>query len=499
MLFVSSWAVAEPPVETVAPVTETAATVTGPAVLHEYLAKADESFAWSIRRRGKYDDISFVELSVTSQTWQGIAWRHQLFLLIPEGIAPDIHRALFVIEGGSWKPSLAEPPKEGEDLPGEAPIFAALAREAKTPVAIMLQVPFQPMFEGRREDALIALTFQKFLQTGKRDWPLLLPMVKAAQRGMDATQEVLKQEFDRKIDTFTVTGASKRGWTTWLTGANDPRANVICPMVIDMLNIRPQMVHQVEAWGDYSEQIDDYTELQLQQKLASPEGEKLRTVIDPYEYRADLGQEKLIVLATNDAYWPLDALNLYWDGLTGPKRILYVPNNGHGITDFPRVFGSVVAMHYAANGDAKLPRLTWSFTDGKTPCFASGETTSASEATTPKPQEPPTDRPVKTSATEEAVAKQGVGVTLSSDITPRRVRVWSTTSPTQDFRPARWSSEDVEAGADGSFTLHQEPDGTKYRAFFLEAEYPGGAYPMRFCTNLRIVPPTTLPTKPAPK
>ena len=38
------------------------------------------------------------------------------------------------------------------------------------------QVPFQPMFDGLKEDDLIAHTFVEFARPGDASWPLLLPM-----------------------------------------------------------------------------------------------------------------------------------------------------------------------------------------------------------------------------------------------------------------------------------------------------------------------------------
>src|SRR5690606_14304529 len=127
------------------------------------------------------------------------------------------------------------------------------AEAIEAPVAVLRQVPFQPIFE-RREDALIAYTFDQYLRTGDGEWPLLLPMVKSATRAMDAVQDIVKKRWSASPESFTVAGASKRGWTAWLTAATDPRVMAVAPMVIDVLNMRAQMDHQRATWGEFSEE-----------------------------------------------------------------------------------------------------------------------------------------------------------------------------------------------------------------------------------------------------
>src|SRR5256885_11934334 len=143
-------------------------------------------------------------------------------MLRPRRLAMPATQAVLFVDGGSW-----EPEYDGtatHSVPRVAKEFVRLANALHAPVVIVRQVPFEPLFGGRREDALIAYTFDQYLQTGEPDWPLLLPMVKSASRAMDAVQRLAREQWGLAIARFTVTGASKRGWTSWLTPAGDPPA-----------------------------------------------------------------------------------------------------------------------------------------------------------------------------------------------------------------------------------------------------------------------------------
>ena len=87
-------------------------------------------------------------------------------------------------------------------------------------------------------------------------------MTKTAYKAMDAVQEFAARQLDRQVNRFLVSGASKRGWTTWLTGAlQDPRVEAIAPMVIEMLNMPASLDYQKQVYGEYSEEINDYVKL----------------------------------------------------------------------------------------------------------------------------------------------------------------------------------------------------------------------------------------------
>ncbi len=73
------------------------------------------------------------------------------------------------------------------------------------------------------------------------------------------------------------------------------------------------------------------------EKTETPEGTKLWKMVDPFTYRDRLTKPKLLINGTNDRYWTLDALDLYWNELKGPKYLVELPNAGHGLDNQPRL------------------------------------------------------------------------------------------------------------------------------------------------------------------
>lgn len=419
--------------------------------LASYVHAPDKSLEWHEVDSGTVGNVEYVEYLLTSQTWRGIDWKHQLFVLRPANMARDERHALLFVHGGRWKPEY-----EGErgrtQLPSEALLFARLAEQIGAPVGILRQVPFAPMFD-RTEDALIAYTFDQYLKTGEKDWPLLLPMVKSTVRAMDAMQGIVRERWGASIESFTVSGASKRGWTAWLAAAVDKRVMAVAPMVIDVLNMRAQMDHQKETWGEVSEEIRDYAALDLPTRLKTERGQELLSMVDPFSYRQRLTRPKMILLSTNDRYWPLDALNLYWSELPSPKQVLYVPNQGHGLRDAERVIGSVSAVHRYAAAGKPMPETTWSFASS------------------------PAELKVQVKADREA----------------RKVLVWSAQSPTKDFREAQWTARQCtktnEKGLEG-YACSAARGAEGYTAVFAETSFQDeGKVPFSTSTTICIAGP----------
>ncbi|GMV96707.1 MAG: hypothetical protein AMXMBFR83_10690 [Phycisphaerae bacterium] len=259
-------------------------------------------------------------------------------------------------------------------------------------------------------------------------------------------QAVARDDWKVEVPHFVVTGASKRGWTTYLTSVVDPRVQALAPMVFDTLSMNAQMKYQVESYGQYSEQIKDYTEARLQDHLDTPPGRKLVALVDPYAYLDKLTQPKFILLGTNDRYWTLDALNLYWPDLKGEKYVFYVPNSGHGLTDRKRVAANIAALVLRAAGKLELPRPEWSFKE----------------------------------------SDQGLTLTIASKVKPAGVVAWTTTARTRDFRKSQWSSQKLEAGSD-TYTLTVPRPKSGFAAGFGELSYEIDGHPVYLSTTIRII------------
>ena len=425
--------------------------------LDRYVSQPDASYALHTIQSGQFDGADFLEAILTSQTWRGILWKHQLFLVRPRELDMPCTQALLFIDGGSWEPEYDS--TSAHPLPRAAAVFVRLANALRTPLAIVRQVPFEPLFDGRSEDALIAYTFERYLDTGDPEWPLLLPMVKSATRAMDAVQQLARQRWGLSIARFTVSGASKRGWTSWLTAAVDPRVASVAPMVIDMLNMKAQLQLQRQTFGGLSEQIREYEQIHFPERIDSPTGRELVSMVDPYSYRDRLTQPKLILLGTNDPYWPLDALNVYWSALPEQKRVLYLPNQTHDLRDVDRLIGSLAALHrYSARGKP-LPQVSATLTQ----------------------------------------QNGRLELAVHTDARPERVLAWSARSATRDFRHARWSSQECRRSGD-AYECEGPMAGDAPTALYAEAVFHDRGEP-RFSLSTTVyisgVPPATL-TSPAP-
>ena len=402
--------------------------VTPENALQSYLDNGDQSFKWDVQDSTAAEGAKIYRLDLTSQTWRDTVWNHELTVIVPDSLKQT--DALLFITGGSVD-------KEGQPNfhKWEESLIVSLSEIAKVNkaiVSIIWQVPNQPRYGGKTEDELISMTLHNFQNDSDYTWPLLFPMTKSAIRAMDAVQEFSAQKKNQLVNQFVISGASKRGWTTWLTGAHDKRVKAIAPMVIDMLNWPLNLEYHKVTWGDYSIQIEDYVKLGIVQRSNTPEGKKVARMVDPYSYRQALTMPKMIFMGTNDEYWPVDAVKNYIDSIPGDNHICYTPNAGHDQGDKKTALGTLSAFFGTVITGQQVPKCQYSV------ATENGKTT----------------------------------VTLNADAALLTdAIVWSATSADREFRDKTWTSTSLGKSGVESFTYETPVPATGYHAFYIDLKY----------------------------
>lgn len=415
--------------------------ITPQTALKAYLGNQDKSYQWQLKDSVNLGTVKAYHLLLTSQKWREYTWRHQLTVMVPANVQYD--GALLFITGGSNKDE--QPNWSKEDrlwIP-----LAGIADKNKGIVALLKQVPNQPLYGNMTEDELISHTLHQFKQSKDYTWPLLFPMVKSAVKAMDAVQEFSTQKVKKTVNNFVITGASKRGWTTWLSAAiDDKRVKAIAPMVIDMLNMPATLNYQFQTYGEYSVQIEDYVKLGIPQNTDTEEGKAITAMIDPFSYRNKLSVPKMIFIGTNDEYWTVDAIKHYYDQIPGKNMIHYVPNVGHNLGDGKQAFEALSAFFGLNIANKELPHFTWAVNSNQS----------------------------------------GVELTVNAptqDLT--QATLWYTTSSDRDFRNNLWLSKNIKLSPESGIKVPIPYPTKGYQAFYLDLRYkdPNGG---TFTSSTRV-------------
>ncbi len=418
--------------------------------LDRYVAQPDPAYHWSVAKTLPGAGYTATRLEMTSQNWRTPAevsrteWKHWVTVIRPEKVSSDT--ALLMITGGdNVKPA-----------PDKVDAFlASVATRTETVVVELRMVPNQPLsFFGesrqRVEDAIIAFTWEKYLETGDERWPLQLPMTKSAVRAMDAATEFMATK-DTKLARWVVCGGSKRGWTTWLTAIEDPRVVAIMPVVIDVLNVEKSFKHHWRVYGAWADAVHDYVEHGTMNWMDTVQYQNLMKIVDPYAYLARLTMPKFMVNSAGDQFFIPDSSQFYFNDLKGEKYVRYVPNSDHGVTKNTDAGESIASYYESIVKGWKRPEFSW------------------------------------------ALAKDGTIMVNAKD-KPAAVKYWHATNPAaRDFRlekigPA-YTATDVAASAPGVYKVKVAKPEKGYTAGFVELTFamPNGKE-WKFTTGVKVMP-----------
>ncbi len=422
--------------------------------LDDYVAAPDENYHYSVANTITSRGYTAYVLEMTSQSWRSASevdrtvWQHWLTIIKPDKAAGG--KAMLWITGGN---------NEGAAPAKADQILVGIALGSNSVVAELQMVPNQPLVfpdggRPRYEDAIIAYTFDKYLTTGDETWPLLLPMAKSAVRAMDTIQNHLSSldSGALNIEEFVVSGASKRGWTTWLTAAVDERVIAIVPVVIDVLNMDDQMEHHFSAYGFYADAIEDYGQMNIFDRLDTSEGQALRAFVDPYEYRSRYSMPKYMINSTGDQFFLPDSSKFYFHELHGEKYLRYVPNTDHGLGDSDADKSLLVFYQSVLSGSPR-PEFSWTIRDDDS-------------------------------------------IEVKTATTPVEVKLWQASNQNaRDFRLETigpvWKSSTLSEHAAGIYIAEVDKPEQGWTAFFVELIFESGlSEPYKFTTQVHVVPET---------
>ena len=416
--------------------------------LDRYVAAPDTAYKYELVASTEGKGYTAYILDMTSQAWRTSAevdrplWRHWVTIVKPDQVKGTT--GFLYITGGN---------NNGQPPPRPDGMLSAIALNTKTVVAEVRMVPNQPLrfpgdTKGRVEDEIIAYTWDKYLRTGDDNWPLRLPMTKAAVRAMDSVTSFCKSK-GVDVSRFVVAGASKRGWTTWTTAAVDKRVVALAPIVIDLLNIRPSFEHHWRVYGFWAPAIKDYEHLGIMNWSRHPRYAELMKIVEPYEYRDRLTMPKFLINATGDQFFLPDSAQFYWKDLKGEKHIRYVPNADHSLRKTDAIDSLIAWYSTVVNGEAR-PLVDWEMRNDGT-------------------------------------------IRMKTSVKPTSVKLWQVTNPNaRDFRLETigpvWKESAVEAKSENLYEARAQSPPSGFTAYFLEAKFGDRRPSLTFTSGVKVTP-----------
>ncbi|WP_118987750.1 PhoPQ-activated pathogenicity-related family protein [Photorhabdus sp. CRCIA-P01] len=302
---------------------------------------------YSFLSKEKLPQIELRHYQLTSQFWSPgnlvlpAKWQHNVDIFIPDN--PLLQRALVVVNNGTNYNSGSEAPILPTDF--SVTTLAAIARATNMIVISISNIPNQHLVyrddgKPRKEDDSVAHSWTLFMNEPEKQSliPLHIPMATSVSQAITLAQRELKQW---NINNFIVSGASKRGWTTWLSAIADTRVDAIVPFIIDILGTRAAFKHIYESYGkNWPIAFYPYYQEHVDEKIDTPAFAKLMQIEDPLQYLGSIYESRLaipkyIVNASGDDYYASDNARFYYDILPGDKSLRVAPNSDHrGIGNF---------------------------------------------------------------------------------------------------------------------------------------------------------------------
>jgi PhoPQ-activated pathogenicity-related protein len=162
---------------------------------------------------------------------------------------------------------------------------------------------------------------------------------------------------------------------------------------------------------------------------------------------------KMIIMGTNDPYWPADAIKNYLYEIPGENYLHYEPNAGHDLGDGKGAMQSLSAFFSTAVSGKAHPECRW----------------------------------------HAGFDKEQTDLMVNASPELLGANLWFCNSDDQDFRDNQFYSAPVEVRNNSEFNVIVKHPAKGFRAFYVELVYPdpfGGVYSK--CTRMFVADSLTL-------
>jgi len=219
---------------------------------------------------------------------------------------------------------------------------------------------------------MIAWTWREYIDDPEHnpEWLARLPMVKGAFQTMRAAQEFLAQENIAQIEGWTVSGGSKRGWTTWMVGATEcescaAKIVAIAPVVPIVPDIHKDVHRMWQSYNAFTFAFQPYIDADLMGLMDDPTMLSIFDIVDPINFIDRLEKiPKFFFVSSDDEFMSMDWTNMgYYDKMKGEKHLLIKSNAEHsmatGLYTVMGIYGTMVRS--LAAGITKRPSIKYEY------------------------------------------------------------------------------------------------------------------------------------------
>ncbi|KAI3379159.1 hypothetical protein SNEBB_001484 [Seison nebaliae] len=329
-------------------------------VLENYVFKKDLNFQWSMERKYTLPGRDIYILNITSQKWLNESlitpalWQHYAYVAVPHNIEIK-HTVLIYMEPRIRSADLPSIDDFGvAEISEFALINGMIAVDLKNVPIPGVKFHDDPTKKIRYEDEILEYSWLKYFQTKDVNFIPLLPMVKSVVNTMTALQEFGRLYLRYDIHHYIPTGQSKRGYTSLLAAAIDPRVTHLIPIVYNLIDMEKisSSTHKALGGNVQGTSEDEGSDYAMNKYLVK--------IIDPLYYNEKYEDKSILfITASSDRYVLPDNEPIFWNEFNGNKFLSRIPNCDHFIKGHKLRLWDVIGAFVSRISQKNLPSISW--------------------------------------------------------------------------------------------------------------------------------------------